>query len=200
MHVLAVAMRGYEDAHGRLPPAVVYGRDGKPLLSWRVLLLPDVGPAGLYERFKLDEPWDSPHNIALLPEMPGVYAPPPGKVSKVPPYHTVCHVFVGKGTAFEDPQGARLAHNFPHHSWDPLMIVEAGPPVPWTKPEELVYDPNGQLPDLACLFRNGFRAATVNCSVSFISNDTSEAELREAIAPKDQDVKRNEVKRENWYH
>src|SRR5438552_1781471 len=75
---LAVAMLHFNNAHGRLPPAVVYGEDGKPLYSWRVLLLPHIGEEKLYQEFHLDEPWDSPHNIDLLPGMPAIYAPPPG--------------------------------------------------------------------------------------------------------------------------
>ena len=43
---------------------------GKPLLSWRVHLLPFLEENELYEQFKLDEPWDSPHNIKLLDQMP----------------------------------------------------------------------------------------------------------------------------------
>src|SRR5262249_33118524 len=58
--------------------------------------------------FHLDEPWDSPHNLTLLPRMPGTYAPPLGKVSKVPPHHTVCRVFHGPGAAFEGRGGLRL--------------------------------------------------------------------------------------------
>src|SRR5437879_3096759 len=57
-------------ADGRLPAAVVYGKDGTPLLSWRVSLLPYIEEQELYKQFKLDEPWDSPHNIRLLPHMP----------------------------------------------------------------------------------------------------------------------------------
>jgi hypothetical protein len=72
-------MVNYHDAHGRLPPAVVYGKDGKPLYSWRVLLLPYLDEQELYQQFQLDEPWDSPHNLQLLPRMPGFYAPPSGK-------------------------------------------------------------------------------------------------------------------------
>jgi hypothetical protein len=149
--------------------------------SWRVLLLPLIESSGLYEQFKLDEPWDSPNNIRLLPKMPEVYAPPPGKVCKVPPYHTVCHVFVGKGTAFEGREGLRLREDFPDGTSNTFMIVEAGPPVPWTKPEELVYDPDGPLPELTCLFRNGFRAAAVDCSNRFIPKSISEAHLRALI-------------------
>jgi Protein of unknown function (DUF1559) len=177
-----MAMCCYADAEGsgRLPPAAVCGKDGTPLLSWRVLILPYVEDKRLYERFNLDEPWDSPHNIALLSEMPSIYAPPPGKASKVPPYHTVCHVFVGKDTAFEGHEGLRVREDFPD-DLNTFMVVEAGKPVPWTKPEELVYDPNGPLPELTCLFRDGFRAAHVFPSVRFINKSTSEAELRAAI-------------------
>jgi hypothetical protein len=73
---VALALHNYHDKHGRLPPAVVYGEDGKPLHSWRVLLLPFIAQGELYREFKLDEPWDSPHNLALLPRMPATFAPP----------------------------------------------------------------------------------------------------------------------------
>ena len=45
----------------------------KPFLSWRVHLLPALGYQELYDKFNLDEPWNSPHNRALLKEMPPVY-------------------------------------------------------------------------------------------------------------------------------
>src|SRR5437016_5495874 len=105
---MVLAMHNYQGVHCRLPPAVVYGRDGTPLLSWRVLVLPYLGQQDLYEQFHLDEPWDSPHNLQLLPKMPVLYAPPSGKTWKVPAYHTVCQVFVGKGAAFEGHEGLRL--------------------------------------------------------------------------------------------
>lgn len=58
-------MHEYQHKHGRLPPAVVHGPEGKPLHSWRVLLLPFIGQEALYKQFKLEEPWDSPHNLSL---------------------------------------------------------------------------------------------------------------------------------------
>jgi hypothetical protein len=157
-----MAMHTYHDVHGRLPAAAVCGKDGKPLLSWRVTILPYLEKMELYEQFKLDEPWDSPHNIRLLSEIPDVYAPPPGKKSKVPPDHTVCHVFVGNGTAFEGHDGLRLSDDFPDGTFNTLLLVEAGEPVPWTKPEDLTYDPAGPLPELRCIFKDGFRAQMVS--------------------------------------
>jgi hypothetical protein len=186
---VSLAFYNYQDAHRGLPPAVVYDKDGKPLYSWRVLLLPYIEANDLYKDFKLDEAWDSPHNLALLPRMPKSYAPPGRQAARVPPYHTTLHVFVGPGTAFEDlrertfqPQKSlKIPDDFPDGPSNTILFVEAGEPVPWTKPEELFYDPEGPLPDLRSFFRHGFRACTVDCSYRFVRKETPEATLRAYI-------------------
>ena len=173
-------MWNYHDTHDRLPPAVVYGEDGRPLYSWRVLLLPYIEQEDLYKQFHLDEPWDSPHNLSLLERMPSTYAPPPHKKSRMPAYHTVCHVFVGKGTPFEEGQEIRLNH-FPDFISNTILIVEAGPPVPWSKPEELPYDADAPLPRLDPLFHDLIRVAMANGTVHYVHRDISESTLRAAI-------------------
>ena len=67
---LGLAFHEFHAAHGHFPAPAFAGSDGKPLLSWRVALLPHMGYRPLYERFHLDEPWNSPHNRSLLAEMP----------------------------------------------------------------------------------------------------------------------------------
>ena len=124
---------------------------------------------------------DSPHNIRLLERMPATYAPPPGKKSRIPAYHTVCHVFVGKGAAFEGKEGLHLLDDFPDGTSNTIMIVEAGVPVPWTKPEDIIYDPDSPLPRLDGLFHNDFRVGFADGSMRFIRKDMSEATLRAAI-------------------
>jgi Protein of unknown function (DUF1559) len=173
-------LHNYHDTHGRLPPAVVYSEDGTPLYSWRVLILPFIEQQALYDQFKLDEPWDSPNNIRLLEKMPSTFAPPRGKANKTPRYHTVCHVFVGPGAAFEGREGFRLK-DFLDGTSNTILIVEAGEPTPWTKPDELIYDPNGPLPELKCPFKDGFRAAMADGSARFLSKGISERSLRAAI-------------------
>jgi hypothetical protein len=105
---IAIALHCYIDAHdGRLPPAFLCDREGRPLLSWRVLILPYLNEQALYDEFHLDEPWDSPHNLALLPRLPQAYVPPsclPVK-PRIGPHSTFYQVFTGKGTAFEAPRG-----------------------------------------------------------------------------------------------
>jgi Protein of unknown function (DUF1559) len=174
-------MHAYHDKHGRLPPAVVYGADDKPLYSWRVLLLPYIEQRELYEQFHLDEPWDSEHNIRLLPRMPATYAPPPGKARRAPPHHTFFHVFVGPGTAFEGREGLRLSADFPDSTADTLLVVEAGEPVPWTKPQDLDYEPGRPLPCLDGPFRDGFRACAADGSRRWVRKGTSDETLRPLI-------------------
>ena len=164
---VALGLRDFSKNHDhRLPPSASYGPDGNPLLSWRVLVLPSIGQGDLYKEFHLDEPWDSPHNVALLSRMPTMYAPPSGKKSKVPAYHTVCHVFVGRDTAFEGTRGVRIPANCPQAT-HVILVVEAGEPVPWTKPEDITCDPYGPLPDLHGVFKDEYRVAFLDGHVTF---------------------------------
>jgi hypothetical protein len=173
-------MHCYNDTHGKFPPAVVYGKDGRPLYSWRVLLLPFIDQEKLYKEFKLDEPWDSPHNLELLRRMPMSFAAPGRKAALIPADHTFCHVFVGRGTAFEHPEGQRVA-SFINGLSSTLLIVEGGKPVPWTKPEELLYAPDSPLPDLPGPFKDILRIAFADGSVQYLKRDISESALRVLI-------------------
>ena len=161
----------------------MYGPDGTPLLSWRVLILPYIEQDDLYREFRLDEPWDSDHNIRLLERMPITYAAPGHKKSLYPAHHTVCHVFVGPGTAFEGPGGLAFK-DFPDGQSGTLLIVEAGDPVPWTKPADIPFDP-ARVPAPRGPFRDMFRAAMADGSVRHVRYDIGEARLRAAITRND---------------
>jgi hypothetical protein len=175
-----MAMSHYYDVHGRLPPAVVYGEGDEPLYSWRVLLLPFLEENALYQQFKLGEPWDSPDNLQLLSRMPPVYGPFREGASS-PPYSTFYRVFFGSGAAFEGHEGLRLRDDFPDGTSETILIVEAGDAVPWTKPEELIYDPRQTLPSLGGISKDGFRAALADGSVHIVKRNTSERTLRALI-------------------
>jgi len=152
-------MHLYADAHGdRLPPAAIYSKEGQPLLSWRVLLLPYLEQQKLFDKFHLDEPWDSSHNLPLLQEMPTIYArttPSP----RADEYGTIYQVFVGKGTVFENNEGMSLGKLRAQGSFsNTLLVVQAGERVPWTKPSDLVYVEDQPLPPLGGLYKDrGFR-------------------------------------------
>jgi hypothetical protein len=139
----------------------VYG-DDRPLYSWRVLLLPFLEQKELYDEFHLNEPWDSPHNRALIDRMPSNYEAPWTRRVKVPRGYTVLHVLTGPGTPFEGRNGLRLPDDFPDGTTHTLLYVEAEPAVPWTMPESIASDPTRPL-RLHGLFRDGFRACTADC-------------------------------------
>src|SRR5262249_33795420 len=50
---IGLAMHNYHDANKALPAHAIYSKDGKPLLSWRVAILPYIDQDALYKKFKL---------------------------------------------------------------------------------------------------------------------------------------------------
>lgn len=68
-----LAMDQYHDDFGAYPPAIVYDDAGKPMHSWRVLILPYLGEVALYQTYDFSEPWDGPNNSSLHLMMPRVF-------------------------------------------------------------------------------------------------------------------------------
>jgi hypothetical protein len=136
---IGLALHNYHDVHGALPPAAICDKNGKPLLSWRVAILPFIEQDQLYKQFHLDEPWDSEHNKALLQFMPKTYALPADKAKHDPPA-TYYRVFADNGAMFDLKRGVTFAQVTDGLS-NTLMVVEAADAVPWSKPDELDYDP-----------------------------------------------------------
>jgi hypothetical protein len=183
LKIVGLAMHNYPKADGRFPAPAIQGPDGKPLLSWRVAILPYLDEVELYQSFKLDEPWDSPHNKPLLERMPDVFAPP-HPWGQAPGNLTHFRVFVGEGTPFEGGRGPRQ-EDFPDGLDRTIMVVEADEAVPWTKPDELPYAPDKPLPALGGGPRGSFVAQMADGSVLFIPAKFDEALLRRAITRND---------------
>ena len=112
-----------------------------------MLILPFIEQLPLYHKFKLDEPWDSPHNLPLLAEMPTIFDPPDGR-NLAEPYVTFAQVIVGEGAAFEQNKSFRIQDDFPDGLGNTLLVVQADRAVPWTKPDDQVFLPKGPLPKL----------------------------------------------------
>jgi hypothetical protein len=148
---IAIAMHSYHDTYGQFPPAAVCDKKGKPQLSWRVLILPYIEQTELYKQFKLDEPWDSENNKKLLAKMPNVYALPGSKLGET---NTHYRVFVGNGAGFDWVMGGKIA-GITDGTSNTLMVVTAADAVPWTKPDELEYDPEKDMSKLIGLVVNG---------------------------------------------
>jgi hypothetical protein len=180
-------MQNHVDAYkGRLPATATFDKQGKPLLSWRVRLLPFLGEQKLYRQFHLDEPWDSPHNKPLLARMPEVYQGPNRKLNREG--KTLYLLPVGKAAAFkEGPEGPIFPKDFPDGTSNTILIVEADDAhaVPWTKPEDLTIDPEHPERGLGGHFRDIFVAALADGSIRFIAEGISKQTLRLAFDPAD---------------
>jgi len=137
---LGLAMHNYHDTYKSFPPAVFRDKAGKPLLSWRVHVLPYVDENELYKQFHLDEPWDSEHNKQLIEKMPKLYAS--ARVPGVDKGKTVFVVPVGKDTIFGGKEGMKIQQITDGTSNTILVLESDGKhAVTWTKPDDIEIDP-----------------------------------------------------------
>jgi hypothetical protein len=177
LKLIGLAMHNYHDTYGRFPWAAIYAKNDKngkkPLISWRVAILPFIEEDKLYKEFKLDEPWDSDHNKKLLARMPKIYGASDAKSD----HSTFYQVFVGKGAAFDGGVKKINFANFTDGTSNTLLAAEAAKAVPWTKPEDLPYDPDKALPKLGGLFEDGFHALYADGYVQFIKKNIKQETL-----------------------
>ncbi|MDR3198101.1 MAG: hypothetical protein LBU34_09565 [Planctomycetaceae bacterium] len=117
-------------------PTDIRSADGVPLLSWRVAVLPMLGLEELYNKFKLDEAWDSPTNEPLQKSMPSIFRP---LADNIKPPKTIIRFFDSEGTPFANPNLKPEELKNPQST---LMFVSVHPEkaVEWTKPETLAFD------------------------------------------------------------
>ena len=140
---ICLGLLNYEAAHQHLPARYnVSNNNREPLLSWRVHILPYIEEEALYEKFKLDEPWNSPHNLKLVEEMPDVFRSPRAKVKAGRTvYLGLEHERSGLTSprrAGNTPKGSRI-EEFTAGTSQTIIVVRANDEdaVPWSKPEDL---------------------------------------------------------------
>jgi hypothetical protein len=139
LHAIGIAMLNFEDKLHQYPDRAIRDKNGKPLLSWRVAILPELEEMDLYRQFHLDEPWDSFHNRQLIEKMPDIYRSqdsPPALAGR-----TRFLVPVGESTSFPPDRGTALKE-FTDGVSKTILVVEADPDhaVIWTKPDDLEVD------------------------------------------------------------
>jgi prepilin-type processing-associated H-X9-DG protein len=137
---LGLAMHNYESTFQTMPPAAILGKKGKPLLSWRVAILPYIEQDNLYRQFKLDEPWDSDHNKKLLENTPMPRVFEVVGTTKPGSKETHMQVFRGNGAMFDLVQGVKITQIADGTS-NTFMVAQGKTAVPWTKPDDIEYDP-----------------------------------------------------------
>lgn len=176
------AIQKYVKEKGTFPLREIQSDDGESLLSWRVALLPYLGYESLYNKFHLNEPWNSPHNSTLLKEMPSIY-------------RNANEDLASGYTTFVAPYGAtdekrktvwdivpRNLMEVPEEEQESLLLVEviseAG--VPWSSPDDF----NVSLQDLRSVLRDppeGNGVVFLNGNTDYISNAISTVVLLELL-------------------
>jgi beta-lactamase regulating signal transducer with metallopeptidase domain len=165
---IALALHNYHDVHKALPAAVMLGPDGKTKHSWRVAILPYIEQDLIYKQYRFDEPWDSENNKRLLSHIPPVFLHPSmqGKTT-----NSSYYLLTGIGGIFQE-EAAKKGVGFAairDGTSNTILAVEANRDTPWTKPEDIPFDTDGQLPKLGGFAPEGFSAAFGDGSVRFIS-------------------------------
>jgi prepilin-type processing-associated H-X9-DG protein len=138
---LALAMLNYESEQRHLPTAIC-DKNGRPLLSWRVAILPHFGQKALYDEFHLDEPWDSSHNKPLVAKMPEMFIDGDPKLSQAAQDgKTTYQLPVGPQTVFLDNNGTKVSQ-ITDGLQRTIVIVEVEPSraVEWTRPSDWEVD------------------------------------------------------------
>lgn len=172
---IVLALHNFHDTYNKFPAAYSQSEDKKPLLSWRVHILPFIEEQELYSRFHLDEPWDSPHNLALLEFMPKTFR---GPNSQAPPDHTVYLGVTGNNAALALP---RIAGQASAHAGNGFADIRDGSSntaialevsdelaVPWTKPDADIKLDDFDSSLFYGQFPGGVVAARADGSVEFV--------------------------------
>ena len=164
---IGLAMHNYHDTYRSLPARATFDKEGKPLLSWRVHVLPFIEQNNLYKQFHLDEPWDSPHNRQLIPKMPLVYRNPS---NPAPPGTSDYLAVAGEGLSFDGTKGRQFSE-FRDGTSNTILVLEADPSraVVWTRPDDWQCSAERPLDGLGKAHPGGFMALFADGSVRFIS-------------------------------
>jgi len=132
---IAVALRAYHDDYGSFPPAFVTDKKGRPMHSWRVLILPFMEQQALYEEYDFDEPWNGPNNRRFLDVAIPTYRCPSDDSGKVAITNYLA--IVGPGTAWPGSSTVKDADVVDGPS-DTIHVVEVrNSGIHWIEPRDL---------------------------------------------------------------
>ena len=135
LKLIALALQNYHDTYRCFPPAYIADSSGKPIHSWRVLILPFMDQKNLYARYRFNEPWDGPNNRLLHKEIVATFGCPSDIAGSA--IETDYVVVVGPGTMFPDDKctsASQIADGTPNT----LLVAEVqNSGIHWMEPRDL---------------------------------------------------------------
>jgi prepilin-type processing-associated H-X9-DG protein len=182
MSQIALALHNYHDACGTFPPAYLADANGKPMHSWRVLILPYIEQQNLYQSYNFDEPWDGPNNRQLAAQIPPMYrCPSDAAVGTSTNYAAI----TGPGTVFDGATSSRMT-SITDGTSNTLMIAETTAGINWMEPRDLDVNQmslqiNGSPTDISSHHPGGAQAAFADGSVHFLQQSITAQVLRALI-------------------
>ena len=181
---LALAMEISKTESSHFPARAIYSKEGKPLLSWRVSMLPYLEQEDLFKQFHLDEPWDSPNNKPLIAKMPPVFKSPSGNPLAVGQTRYV--VPFGKDTVFDGTSGL-APEKISDGDSNTISILQVGEDksVTWTKPDDVDFDAKKPLAGLGTIGEDGILAAFADGSAHHLRKDIDAETFRRLILRND---------------
>jgi prepilin-type processing-associated H-X9-DG protein len=170
---IALALHSYEQSHNALPPAYTVDANGRPMHSWRTLILPYLEQERLYRTIDLAKPWNDPANAkALETDLPIFRCPESGR-----PRNTTTYLAIASPNGCLIPKGSRRMAEITDAHESTLMVIEAGQEnaVPWMAPidadEPLVMSLG---PTTKLHHAGGMNACFVDGHVTFLKANTPE--------------------------
>jgi prepilin-type processing-associated H-X9-DG protein len=178
---IVVALLKYESVYHALPPAYTVDANGKPLHSWRTLILPYLEERKLYESIDLSKPWDDQANAKACNTPVGYFHCP---ADSCPPNHTTYLASVAPNGCFRLTEPRRLSE-ITADVGQTLMVIEvpSDRSVPWMSPNDadepliISIGPESKLAHSA-----GINAAMCDGSVHFLQADMPAADRRAMIS------------------
>jgi hypothetical protein len=135
LKMIGLGLQTYADVYGRFPPVYIADENGRPMHSWRVLILPFLEQNTLYREYNFDEPWDGPHNRQLAKQMPPFYKCPHDRASG--PTKTSYLAVTGAETVWPDSDSIALSQITDGTSNTLAVVEEIGSGVDWMEPRDL---------------------------------------------------------------
>jgi len=142
---IELALHSYKETRGNFPPAYIADANGKPMHSWRVLILPYLEGGALYDLYDFDEPWDGPNNRLLWKYMPDYYRCPGCKraeehgLGKHSPHATSYFAVVGPQTVWPESDTTKL-NGISEDNSQTVMLVESLESIGWMEPKDIRFE------------------------------------------------------------